>query len=146
MADIASVISLARSMVIANHFRVRLLTSAATLLERRAADGDFQHRGLARREDDFVGGHIADGRGFLSLPSAPDRFASRQRGKLADVNTTSIRAAVELGCQTMGRTFNADDHDVGAPFFWISLRPVVPMQFVNRFVAELPLFSPHATQ
>ena len=59
--------------------------------------------------------------------------------KLADVNTTSIRAAVELGCQAMSRTFNADDHEVGAPFFWINLRPVVQMYFANQFSdAQVP--------
>ena len=32
--------------------------------------------------------------------------------KLADVNTTDIRDGIRLGCQTMSRTFNAEDNDV----------------------------------
>ncbi len=35
--------------------------------------------------------------------------------KLHDVNTTDIRAAIELGCRTMQSVFNADDNDF--PFF-----------------------------
>jgi hypothetical protein len=35
--------------------------------------------------------------------------------RLANVNTTSIRDAIELGCRTMCSIFNADDHDI--PFF-----------------------------
>ena len=34
---------------------------------------------------------------------------------LADVNTTNLRSAIELACETMQRTFNADDN--GIPFF-----------------------------
>jgi hypothetical protein len=41
--------------------------------------------------------------------------------KVADVNTTSIRDAVTLGCRTMSGVFNADDHDI--PFFGSSVRP-----------------------
>jgi hypothetical protein len=31
----------------------------------------------------------------------------------------------------MSRTFNADDPEVGAPFFWINLRPAIRMSFAN---------------
>lgn len=41
--------------------------------------------------------------------------------KLADVNTTSIREAVALGCRTMSDIFNADDNDI--PFFGSLVRP-----------------------
>ena len=41
--------------------------------------------------------------------------------RLANVNTTDIRAAVELGCRTMGAVFNADDNDI--PFFASEVRP-----------------------
>ena len=41
--------------------------------------------------------------------------------KVANVNTTSIRDAVTLGCRTMSSVFNADDHDI--PFFGSSVRP-----------------------
>ena len=41
--------------------------------------------------------------------------------KVANVNTTSIRDAVTLGCRTMSRVFNADDHDI--PFFGSLVRP-----------------------
>ncbi len=40
---------------------------------------------------------------------------------LRDVNTTSIAAAITLGCRTMGRVFNADDNDI--PFFASQVRP-----------------------
>lgn len=84
-------------------------------------------------------GHIAESRGRSWLPIPRNPVMVRQRAQLADVNTTSIRAAVELGCQTMSRTFNADDHEVGAPFFWINLRPVVQMHFANNFSdAQVP--------
>ena len=52
-----------------------------------------------------------------------NRIGTSASAKLADVNTTSLRAAAELGCQAMSRFFNPDDHDVGAPYFWINLRP-----------------------
>jgi hypothetical protein len=62
-----------------------------------------------------------------------------RRGKLADVNTRNIRAAVELGCQSMGRVFNEDDGEVGAPFFWINVRPGVGMSFADAFSdAQVP--------
>lgn len=41
--------------------------------------------------------------------------------RLANVNTSDIRAAVKLGCGVMGAVFNADDHDI--PFFASELRP-----------------------
>ncbi len=36
--------------------------------------------------------------------------------KLKDVNTTDILDAIQLGCQTMCRCFNADDNDL--PYRW----------------------------
>jgi hypothetical protein len=41
--------------------------------------------------------------------------------RLANVNTSDIRAAVELGCRTMSSVFNADDNDI--PFFASEVRP-----------------------
>ena len=35
--------------------------------------------------------------------------------RLANVNTTDLRAAISLGCRTMQNIFNADDD--GMPFF-----------------------------
>ena len=47
--------------------------------------------------------------------------------KVKDVNTTSIREAVTLGCHTMSSVFNADDHDI--PFFGSVVRPEVGFSF-----------------
>jgi hypothetical protein len=47
--------------------------------------------------------------------------------RLANVNTTDIRAAVQLACGTMGAVFNADDHDV--PFFASEVRPNVRLSW-----------------
>lgn len=41
--------------------------------------------------------------------------------KVADVNTTSIRDAITLGCRTMSSVFNADDSNI--PFFGSVARP-----------------------
>ena len=59
--------------------------------------------------------------------------------KLAEVNTTSIRAAVELGCRSLSRLFNEDDRVVGAPYFWVNLRPSVDTFFSDTFSdAQVP--------
>lgn len=47
--------------------------------------------------------------------------------KLQHVNTTNLRAAIELGCQTMQSVFNADDHDI--PFFGSRVRPEARLSF-----------------
>jgi len=47
--------------------------------------------------------------------------------KLANVNTTDIRAAIELGCQTMQNVFNADDND--KPFFLSHVWPDAKLEF-----------------
>ena len=47
--------------------------------------------------------------------------------KVQDVNTTDIRAAVELGCRTMQSVFNADDS--GFPFFKSVVLPRAYMAF-----------------
>ena len=49
--------------------------------------------------------------------------------KLADVNTTDIREAIRLGCETMGRVFDADDGDGDIPFFDVVVRPQARMAF-----------------
>ena len=49
--------------------------------------------------------------------------------RLTDVNTRDIRDAIELGCRTMSRVFNADDGD--CPFFDVVVRPDVKMSFVG---------------
>ena len=41
--------------------------------------------------------------------------------RVQNVNTTSISAAIELGCRTMQSVFNADDDNV--PFFGSKVRP-----------------------
>jgi len=47
--------------------------------------------------------------------------------KLSDVNTTHIRAAIELGCRTMCSVFNADDNDM--PFFGSVVLPDARLSF-----------------
>jgi hypothetical protein len=47
--------------------------------------------------------------------------------RLANVNTTDLVAAVRLGCRTMQRLFNADDHDV--PFFGSTVFPHAALWF-----------------
>ncbi len=49
--------------------------------------------------------------------------------KLSNVNTTDIRAAIELGCRTMCNVFNADDNDI--PFMASSVRPVAQLSFTS---------------
>ena len=48
-------------------------------------------------------------------------------GKLNDVNTNDIGAAVGMGCQTMCSIFNADDNDI--PFFGSFVRPQAELKF-----------------
>lgn len=47
--------------------------------------------------------------------------------KLANVNSTSLLAAIQLGCRTMQRVFNADDDHV--PFFNSTVRPQAALWF-----------------
>ena len=46
---------------------------------------------------------------------------------LQEVNTTDVRAAIELGCRTMSSVFNADDNDI--PFFGSIVRPQAELRF-----------------
>ena len=48
-------------------------------------------------------------------------------GKLEQVNTSDLAAAVRLGCATMQRVFNADDRDI--PFFSSEVRPRAELGF-----------------
>ncbi|HUR32548.1 MAG TPA: hypothetical protein VM032_02055 [Vicinamibacterales bacterium] len=69
---------------------------------------------------------------------APSGIAEISPGKLTDVNTTSLRAGVELGCQALGHLFNPNDPQ-GAPYFWMNLRPVTFMAFSDLFSdAQVP--------
>ena len=47
--------------------------------------------------------------------------------KLANVNTTDLRAAIALGCRTMQNVFDADDHFV--PFFNSTMVPYATLSF-----------------
>lgn len=49
--------------------------------------------------------------------------------KLADVNTSNIRDAIALGCDTMSRVFDADDGEGDIPFFDVVVRPQARMAF-----------------
>ena len=53
--------------------------------------------------------------------------------KVANVNTTSIREAITLGCRTMSSVFNADDNHI--PFFLASARPDAGFGF-HHFLSE----------
>ena len=48
-------------------------------------------------------------------------------GKLKEVNTSDLAAAVRLGCATMQSVFNADDRDI--PFFSSEVRPRAELGF-----------------
>ena len=48
-------------------------------------------------------------------------------GRLKDVNTTDIKDAIRLACQTMQSVFNADDNDI--PFFGSRVRPEAYLGF-----------------
>lgn len=47
--------------------------------------------------------------------------------KVHHVNTTDLRAAIELGCRTMQHVFNADDNSI--PFFGSRVRPEARLSF-----------------
>ena len=49
--------------------------------------------------------------------------------KLSNVNSTDIKAAIELGCRTMSKVFNADDNDI--PFFGSEVLPNPRLSFSN---------------
>ena len=49
--------------------------------------------------------------------------------KLSNVNSTDIKAAIELGCRTMSNVFNADDNDI--PFFKSEVLPNPRLSFSN---------------
>ena len=49
--------------------------------------------------------------------------------KLSNVNSTDIKAAIELGCRTMANVFNADDNDI--PFFGSEVLPNPRLSFSN---------------
>ena len=49
--------------------------------------------------------------------------------KLSNVNSTDIKAAIELGCRTMSNVFNADDNDI--PFFRSEVLPNPRLSFSN---------------
>ncbi len=49
--------------------------------------------------------------------------------KVSNVNTTDIKAAIELGCRTMSNVFNADDNDI--PFFGSEVLPNPRLSFSN---------------
>ena len=54
-------------------------------------------------------------------------------GRLGDVNTTSIKEAIVLGCRTMCRIFNRDDNNI--PFFEAVARPEPQFGFCS-FASE----------
>lgn len=56
---------------------------------------------------------------------------------LQDVNTTDIRSAIELGCQTMGSVFNRDDGDI--PFMGTRVWPTARFEYsINHAESHIP--------
>ncbi len=51
--------------------------------------------------------------------------------RLSNVNSTDLRDAVQLGCQTMTRAFNR--HDVDRPFFSAFVRPAARLVWSNHY-------------
>jgi hypothetical protein len=62
-----------------------------------------------------------------TAPPAGSRSGKQHMGLVTDVNSTSIRAAVELGCRTMQSVFNADDDRI--PFFGSEVLPDARLSF-----------------
>ncbi len=80
---------------------------------------------------------LRDSRSLRGALNAP--LVLKDPRKLVDVNSTSIRAAIDLGCQAMSGLFNPDDHQVGAPYFWVNLRPSTSVSFNELFSdAQVP--------
>ena len=57
-------------------------------------------------------------------------------GQLKDVNTTDIRGAIHLGCQTMQQMFNADDD--GMPYMRGRSRPDPELSMSTGYDGHLP--------
>jgi len=57
----------------------------------------------------------------------PDPSVPTFYGRLKDVNTTDIEAAIRLGSRTMQSVFNTDDNEI--PFFGSSVRPQARLSF-----------------
>ena len=80
----------------------------------------------------------------LTTLRAPERLArsllsTHTASKLADVNTTDIRSAIELGCRSMASLANADDRVVGSSHFGLVLRPIARLGFSEVFSdAQVP--------
>jgi hypothetical protein len=66
---------------------------------------------------------LTDHQTAVTIPAGDNRLMARVR----HVNTTSLSAAISLGCRTMGQVFNADDD--GIPFFGSELRPNPRLSF-----------------
>jgi hypothetical protein len=64
--------------------------------------------------------------GASRVLAASDQVADLP-SRVKNVNTTDIRAAVEMGCKTMSSVFNRDDNDV--PFFASEVWPKVELSF-----------------
>jgi hypothetical protein len=56
--------------------------------------------------------------------------------KLLDVNTTDLRDAIQLGCQTMASVFDADDGDM--PFFGSQVLPTARLESNRNFDSHVP--------
>ncbi|MDP6717670.1 MAG: hypothetical protein QGF59_03405, partial [Pirellulaceae bacterium] len=56
--------------------------------------------------------------------------------KLFDVNTTDLRDAIQLGCQTMASVFDANDGDM--PFFGSQVLPTARLESNRNFDSHVP--------
>jgi hypothetical protein len=89
-------------------------------------------RSISRR--DLLGAAIAGAAG-MSTPASGrtnDSIGTNPPlpARVSNVNTTSIRAAVELGCQTMSMVFNRDDNEI--PFFASEVWPTAELSFYQN--------------
>jgi hypothetical protein len=81
---------------------------------------------ISRRTFLAAGTTLAVTRGATRVFAGSDQ-PSDLPSRVKNVNTTDIRAAVEMGCQTMSSVFNLDDTDV--PFFASEVWPKAELSF-----------------
>ena len=74
-------------------------------------------------------GKAATAAAFAAYGRAQQTAGRRIPAKVSNVNSTDLFAAASLGCGTMGRIFNADDHEI--PFFGSEVWPNAELSFNN---------------
>src|ERR1700730_2948770 len=81
------------------------------------------HHDISRRR--FIAGAAIPG--MAPALAGPAEAQPTLPKRVKNVNTTSIRSAVEMACQTMSHVFNSDDNDI--PFFASSVWPKAELSF-----------------